>query len=168
MKWVMNIKVIFIEIDGVLNTERYIRIQSLKQGGIIDSEMQFNFDPIALNNLKEIVEKTNAYLIIFSNWKNYPESRLWKEFIKNMDGIGIKEKIFDVTPKLDTYKSGNVKYEEIKEWFRRNKDKEINKFLIIDDELEMGIYTDTNFIRCWSYSGLCDDIKKNILQFFET
>jgi hypothetical protein len=162
---VIKIKIIFIEIDGFLNTERYLRLQTLKHNGIMDSEMQFNFDPIALSNLKEIVEKTDAHLVIFSTWKNNPKSRLWKEFINNMKKIGIKDKIYGVTPKLDEYKSKNKKYEEIKEWLNQNRD--INDFLIVDDELEMGIYTNENFIRCWSYSGLCNDVKKKIIDFFK-
>lgn len=58
---------IFLDIDGVLNTERHAKYQ-VEQLGISWTIDQY-FDPISMRLLAEIVNKTNAYLIISSTWR---------------------------------------------------------------------------------------------------
>lgn len=48
-------KVIFLDIDGVLNTDRYLKILKKQNGGVSYYGMEFNFDPRAMRNLKEII-----------------------------------------------------------------------------------------------------------------
>ena len=155
----IKIKIIFLDIDGVLNTERYLRIQSRKCKGIIDSEMQFNFDPEATKNLCEIVDKTDSYIVVCSKWKNDKNSRLWVEFMNNMHSIKLGERILDSTS--NSY--NNLISKEIEEWFNNNVEKEIDNFVIISDKWNMGKYTDNNYVRCWEYSGITDDVKSKVI-----
>ena len=55
----MNI--IFLDIDGVLNT---IKTEELAPSGFIGVE------DILIENLKKIIEKTNAKIVLISTWKN--------------------------------------------------------------------------------------------------
>ncbi len=152
----------------MLNTERYLRIQKIKNNGISTYNMQFKFDPVALKNLKDIVEKTDAYIVLSSTWRINKEvedkSQLWNEFINNMKVEGLEKRVIGTTPVLmDNEKIVFQRCNEIKQWLTENTDKNIEKFVIIDDEWEMGEYTNTNFARCWSYSGLNNEVKEKVL-----
>lgn len=160
-------KILFLDIDGVLNTERYLRIQAQKLGYRDDFTMQYNFDPVALNNLKEIMEITNAKIVISSTWRinkdNSNNPKEWDELIRNLDTVGIKDRIIDITPTVTNSRGLNIRWMEIKQWLHENKNMDIEGFVIIDDEWDMGEYTNTNFIRCWSYSGLTDEVKQAVI-----
>ncbi|MBR6639623.1 MAG: hypothetical protein IKL35_04590, partial [Muribaculaceae bacterium] len=74
-------KYLFIDFDGVLNTENYTKF--LQTNGF-DSNDKFGtrFDPYALQNLKAIIEQTGAKIIISSSWKEYGVEflqELWQE-----------------------------------------------------------------------------------------
>jgi hypothetical protein len=163
-------KVIFLDIDGVLNTERYLRVQAQKCGYKDQATMQYNFDPVALDNLKEIIEVTNANIVISSTWRLQKDSseasREWKELIRNFDSIGVSSRIIGVTPTIKNTESLNARWMEIKQWLQDNTDINIEKFVIIDDEWDMGEYTKHSFARCWSYSGLTNEVKETVLSLF--
>ena len=56
-----KINVIFLDIDGVLNTPRFQMIQ-VKNCECDLYESQFNFDPICMNNLKRFLLLTCLYI----------------------------------------------------------------------------------------------------------
>lgn len=160
-------KVVFLDIDGVLNTERYLRIQAQKNEHMDQASMQYNFDPIALKNLKEIIEITNASIVISSTWRfkkdNIEDPKEWTELMRNLESIGINDKVIGVTPTTIKSEYLSVRWMEIKQWLLENKEKNVEKFVIIDDEWDMGEYTNVNFARCWSYSGLTNEVKHSVL-----
>ena len=61
-------KVIFLDIDGVLNTEKYYNY--LRDNGL-DTDDYFGnlFSPEAVENLQRIIETTNAQIVISSSWR---------------------------------------------------------------------------------------------------
>lgn len=138
-------KKLFLDIDGVLNTEKYLRMQAQRCGYKDKSTLQYNFDPIALGNLKQIIEATNANMVISSTWKlnkdNCDNSKEWTELVINLDSVGISDKIFGITPTICNTESFHVRWMEIKQWLQDNNDKDIENFVIIDDEWDMGEYT---------------------------
>ena len=68
----MNI--IFLDIDGVLNSHRKL-IEVYKKTHKPHSGYNYPFDEICLNNLKELVEKTNSKIVITSSWRKDEEGR---------------------------------------------------------------------------------------------
>lgn len=125
-------KVIFLDIEGVLNTkETYER--SYKIHGyttMIDLEI----DKFRLEYLKRIIEETNAKIVLSSSFRyffikeneqivptNFKGKKLYDTFIK----YGIE--IFDTTP--TTFGS---REEQIKTWLSNNED--VESFVIIDDD----------------------------------
>ena len=80
-------KVIFLDIDGVLNPKWWDRKKHIDiYGGA--------FDPKAVANLAQIIEKTGAEIVISSSWKELGLSELrnmWKE-------RKLPSKVIDVTP----------------------------------------------------------------------
>ena len=129
-------KVIFLDIDGVLNTKEFH--SKLKEDTPKD-EFGYAFDPDAVANLAHIIEETGAEIVISSSWKFYgvPKLRkMWK--IRNLPGT-----IIDITPNtisdemllnanLDEMELGVCRGNEIKEWLFRHQG-EVSNYVIIDD-----------------------------------
>ncbi len=118
-------KVIFLDIDGVLNTRLW--------GG------QSSFDRDAVANLTEIIARTEAVIVISSSWKCLELEeirRLWQD--NKLPG-----KVIDITPdsvsddvllntNLDDLDSFYIRGNEINEWLSLNKD-EVSHYVILDD-----------------------------------
>lgn len=114
--------VIFLDIDGVLNSDRYDRSRREDQG---------NIDETRLPLLKRIIEETGAVIVLSSSWRKHwekdPEAR--DAIGKELDGLfgsnGLA--IADKTPVLpDRDRAG-----EIRLWLARNGNPE--GFVILDD-----------------------------------
>ena len=129
-------KVIFLDIDGVLNTKEW-HCRMTKDTP--HDEFGFAFDPIAVSNLAHIIEETGAVIVISSSWKFHGVPKLRKMWeIRNLPGT-----ILDITPNtvsdemllnadLDEMELGVCRGNEIKEWLSRHKD-EVSNYVIIDD-----------------------------------
>lgn len=107
-------KVIFLDIDGVLNL--------IPQGR---DEFGDCFHPHLVENLRHVIERTGAAIVISSTWRMNGLSemkRMWE--MRDLPGI-----VIDVTPFLNTPRG-----EEIAEWLRENP---VTDYAIIDDDIDM-------------------------------
>ncbi len=114
-------KVIFLDIDGVLNSRLYDRARGERDGNIDESRLPL---------LKELVDKTNANIVLSSTWRFHWNANgaqtdeegiaLVKTFLK----YGIT--IYDKTPYIDHNRTA-----EITAWLELNPD--VERFVIIDD-----------------------------------
>lgn len=64
----MSLKVIFLDFDGVLNTEQFQARLATEGRPAIDAWGPL-FDPCAVSNLRKIIEATDAGIIISSSWR---------------------------------------------------------------------------------------------------
>ena len=123
-------RIIFLDIDGVLNTKFwYAQGKRDKYGNV--------FDPNAVDNLAKIIEETGADIVISSSWKIMGISMLqgmWKD--RDLPG-----KIIDVTPDimcdelLMSEEDINYLYNrgsEIKGWLLQHKDENIQYVILYD------------------------------------
>ena len=129
-------KVIFLDIDGVLNTKEW---HSRMIKDTPHDEFGFAFDPIAVSNLAHIIEETGAVIVISSSWKFHGVTKLRKMWeIRRLPGT-----ILDITPNtvsdeillnanLDEMELGVCRGNEIKEWLSQHKG-EVSNYMIIDD-----------------------------------
>lgn len=114
---------IFLDVDGVLNNKNHYKKQHEKYGGrFFCQNMPFN--PKSLENLKWLINKTDAQIVLDSSWrKSAPcmtvlEARLAEYGLKIYDKTG------------DMGSRGN----EIIDWlFAHTTDNDT--FVIIDDEM---------------------------------
>ncbi len=72
--WFMR-KIIFLDIDGVLNTRDW-HCRMTKD--TTHDEFGFAFDPITVSNLANIIDETGAVIVISSSWKFYGVAKLRK------------------------------------------------------------------------------------------
>lgn len=86
-------KLIFLDIDGVLNTANYQTWRQLLGKDISDLHGHL-FSPSAVRNLQRLIKWTNAKIILSSSWRLDGLDvmrRMWKE--RKMPG-----EIYDITP----------------------------------------------------------------------
>ena len=122
-------KVIFIDIDGVLNSEINQDL-NFKQGRWFSHNLIL--DPEAMLCLKEIIDQTGAELILSSTWR-YPDedgSFASKEnFINQLSSYDLS--LSGETPQLPEYDRAA----EISEYLDEHMD--IGHFVVIDDDIDL-------------------------------
>ena len=123
------------------------------------------FDPLAIEQLNLLTDKTNAKIVISSTWRM---GRTIDELKKLFEEVGIKGEIIGITPHLtfnDGY--GVERGNEIKRWIDLNcirwwdkifdeKEKNITleSYVILDDDPDMLLEQKDNFVRTSWRDGL--------------
>ena len=129
-------KVIFLDIDGVLNTKWwYTQMDRYTP----KDKYGYAFDPNAVANLKRIIDETGADIVISSSWKSFGLSELeemWQD-------RALPGKLIGITPNsvsdemllnadLDHMELFSIRGMEIKEWLSKH-GKKVSHYVIIDD-----------------------------------
>jgi hypothetical protein len=113
-------KVIFLDFDGVLNSNPYLVAQT---GGRICADSRA-INPKAVQNLNVIINKTNALVVISSSWRHFFSLSEIKRILVDR-GFCFASNILDKTPSLSTREN------EIQAWLREHP--EVTNFVILDD-----------------------------------
>jgi len=134
-------KVIFLDIDGVLaTTSCYGKGTNNKWGA-------YMFDQKAVIYLNYIISETGAEIILSSDWRNnYTLHEMREIFCHN----GVLKGPIGFTPSLKTYTGDNLeggRADEIKKWLQDNAWKDDTKWVAIDD-LNMDEWLFPNFVHC--------------------
>ena len=139
-------KVIFLDIDGVLNNQNHI----LKLFNLLGREQYFTilsalhgqlFDYGSCLLLQELIIKLDLKVILSSTWRYNVNS---KDLIKKYAGI----EILDSTPIL----SSGIRGEEIQQYLDNHK--EIINYVILDDDSDMLESQMKHFVKIDSKVGL--------------
>ncbi len=120
-----NNKIIFLDIDGVLN----VNFPSHDEYGR-------SFHPHFVENLRYIIKKTQAKIVISSTWR-FSGLVIMKEMWEKRQLPG---EVIDITPHIDICKRG----EEIEYWLKNN---EVDSYVIVDDDNDMLESQQENFIK---------------------
>lgn len=116
-------KYIFLDFDGVLNTEQF-QAELAIEGKPCKDIYGPLFDPRAIKQLSYIIKMTGAKIVITSSWRFIHSlnvlQQMWIE--RGLPG--------DVYSILTTESSSKSRGEEIIDWLQKND----NRFVIIDDE----------------------------------
>ena len=140
-------KIIFLDFDGVLNTEHYQDLLQY-QGKPWQDEYGAFFDPKAVKQLKRIIDATDADIVVESSWKYLgldAMKELWK--VRNLPGT-----IIDITPSL----LGKNKGVEIASWLSKYAKQDI-RYVIIDDEYVILDSQLPHFILTNPYEGITEE-----------
>lgn len=124
------IKIIFLDIDGVLNSKQYKRKIGSK---FVDP--QYQIDPLVVKRLNDIIATTNAKIVISSTWRLsfICAANALQKMQDCFADYGIND-IVDCTPQIlasDGTPLISFRGDEIKEWLKRNKD--VSSFVVLDD-----------------------------------
>lgn len=118
-------KILFLDIDGVLNSREYDRKRNWNE--------QTDIDETRLPLVKEIIDKTGAKIVLISTWRSH-----WNRDVNlcDEDGMYINRlfskyglDIYDKTPDLGLL---SKRKDEVKAWLAEYKS-DIEGFVILDD-----------------------------------
>jgi len=148
-------KIIFLDIDGVLNSEIWFSKTAHLKG---DSVF---FDPRSIKVLNHITDETGAKIVVSSSWRNGRSVSALQELLSLM---GVTGEIIGKTPRLqftglEGYDYSIPRGNEIKAWLETNKDvlsvkMSKVKYLILDDDTDMLYWQREKFIQVDPYCGL--------------
>ncbi len=139
-------KVIFIDFDGVLNTEKYVR--SCAEYGLI-------IDRSKMALLRQITAATDAKIVLSTSWREH-----WDEEPKNCDNIGIEINnifeqyglhIFGKTPILNSCRE-----DEIADWLEINT--QVTNFVVLDDRFLDSELIRGHFVKTSGYAKGLDEL----------
>lgn len=163
-------KFIFLDIDGVLNSENWFKEHSADikaSSGFLHRGMS-ELDPAALTRLRKIVNETGAHLVLSSSWRYlHPLHEIESMFA----GLGFSNLMFyDYTPRS---KDNRRRGEEIAEWIQKFKETTTNlelQYVILDDDSDMLFEQKPFFVHTSWATGLTDmdvEIALNMFDFQE-
>jgi hypothetical protein len=146
------VNVLFLDFDGVLNSEKYIR--GCDGYGVV-------IDPTRMVLLKQIVDATGAKIVLTTSWREH-----WSNCSAQRDDTGAlidrifathNLQIFDKTPELHARRET-----EIKSWLDNHTD--VANFVVLDDMLLSADFLDGHFVKTSNYFGGLDetDVRKAI------
>jgi hypothetical protein len=157
-------KIIFLDFDGVLNTQ-YYQEQLQSHSKKWQDEYGALFDPNAVKQLKRIIDATNADIVVESSWKYHgldAMKELWE--VRNLPG-----RIIDITPSTisDEYllpsdlenihpSMLHCKGIEISSWLSKYETQDI-RYVIIDDEFVILNSQLSHFILTNPYEGITEE-----------
>lgn len=124
-------KIIFLDIDGVLNSLEYFdQLKNADQSKKIEKYQELDVEKVRL--LAEITANTGAEIVLSSTWRDIGRKEgkrdhpMYQYLVDTLAEFGLK--IIDHTPYLDYDRP-----REIKEWLNRQEDKDIH-FVSLDDD----------------------------------
>ncbi|WP_134701827.1 HAD domain-containing protein [Ammoniphilus sp. YIM 78166] len=143
-------KVIFLDIDGVMITGTHLKPSHAYNG--------YEFAPVAVENLKEIIEQTGAAIVVSSTWRTGGFAFLQNMFHSN----GIAKGLVGQTPVIHYASRG----QEIQQYIEESKwdpTLKVDRFIILDDNDDMG-HLRSYLVRTHWRTGLDEEAKEQAIQ----
>ncbi len=139
-------KIIFLDIDGVLNCDRYLIKHNCRGIGI---------DPEKMMLIADIVRASGAKIVLTTSWRSH-----WSEKPEECDAMGREINEAFAAHGLSVYgKTPHLYYnreQEIISWLDDNP--EATQFVIIDDMWLQDDILDAHIVRTSGFrGGLCED-----------
>jgi hypothetical protein len=174
-----ELKVIFLDIDGVMNSrDREIAKSEalITKYGSQDKipfweEIQLdNPDEFHVKWLNHITDITNAQIVISSTWRDEAQNLMWNRF---MATLGVRGRIIGCTPRLQT-----IRGLEIDTWIKCYNDNHANpvdgyrwegiltSFVILDDDGDMAPHMD-RWVWCDNKAGLTEYEAETAIKILE-
>lgn len=133
-------KILFLDLDGVIVTRASLKIHS----GLFAP-----FDPVCVERLNRITDATGAHIVVSSTWRLFFEFDELCELFKN---YGVTGKVYGRTPDLRY----TAREEEIKAYL--SKHPEVRQFAVVDDDRDVvsnAVFTETVYgLQDWHVEEL--------------
>ena len=158
----MLVNYIFLDIDGVLSTFRFIDYQ-VKNHECAHEDADLNFDPICMKNLKLLMSyMNNPKICISSSWRN--SNTGLKDIELNLELYNIIfDKLYE-TPDL----SKSSRADEIHKFITDNYiDIRLSNIIILDDEDIIGHDLEKFHIKCDDYNGFNKECLKKAAELID-
>ena len=174
-------KVIFLDIDGVLNSQDWYvyRRDNVAMDSIQSQYPFYEFDPRAVERLNRIVAETGAKIVVSSSWRS---GETVESLQKLLDSVGFKGEVIGLTPHLwcqkpyedmdgyrvprgceiDWWLDNHGDFQRIN-WSKEEQIKyvqsaKVKNYIILDDDSDMLYNQREHFIRTPHDHGLTDEL----------
>jgi hypothetical protein len=134
--------VVFLDMDGVLNSVEWFRSQECldaDKGIAPDPHTDYwwtrMIDPAAVERLNQIVEATEAKVVISSSWRYHNDPPTMQRYL---DARGFRGEVIGRTPLAHQLPEGirdmgGIRGQEIQTWLVKNVPLMVDGFVILDD-----------------------------------
>lgn len=145
-------KILFLDVDGVMNSEETLRRKAHNFQGVV------GIDPYLALLVNRIVESTSCEVVLSSSWRGSEEGHRYIE-------TAIGANLSDITPRCCT----GIRGVEIYKWiiehipYDDRKDKEKFRYAILDDDSDMLLWQKDDFFQTSFKIGITEEISKNII-----
>lgn len=120
-------RILFLDIDGVLNSTRTIIAHNGQCGGAVDNFAQY-LDPIAIKLLRSLSDQSVTFVL----------SSTWRHRIRNKEDLETFSKELGIPIHSTTPTCSGERGLEIQRWFvERDFDPERVRYVIVDDDDDM-------------------------------
>lgn len=143
-------RLIFLDIDGVLNSQLYFAFSK-----DLRTNMDDQIDPIAVGFLNKLCAETGAKVVVSSTWRL---NRTIQQLQTLLEGRGFTGKVIDKTPSF--HDGHTVRGNEIKAWLQANEKLigcaawDYHDYVILDDDSDMLYEQREHLILTDAYVGL--------------
>ncbi len=135
-------KIIFLDIDGVLNSRDWFSTDTYKVAaeGLSSAELMLirhdlHIDPIAVSLLNDLVDKSGADIVLSSTWRQKYDPEAMTSMLA---GRGFKFKVVDRTPALfGKFNSSRIPRGKEIAAYLRSLQEQPEAFVILDDNDDM-------------------------------
>lgn len=150
--------VLFLDIDGVLNSHQWFEKRIKSHGDEDDTRRQHDLSmlcPDLVGYLNDFLNECPCKVILSSTWRRNTHIDEMTELLKLK---GFDHKIEGATPIHNDRWS--LRGNEIREWIRTHvdNDAEFNRYVIFDDDSDMLLWQKDNFFKIDSFTGLTPSI----------
>lgn len=145
-----KIKVLFLDMDGVVNSA-----ENQKQGLF---KTDFPVDPYMAFLVGKIVLDTNCKVVLSSSWRHSRDNveKINKQMVELLDTTGYEPYDDTRPPGIENCQRGR----EIKAWL--DKHPEVEKYAILDDENDMLPEQQPNFFKTSWQTGITKEIAEAV------
>lgn len=135
-------KVLFLDIDGVVNSRR----SWVRQGQLS------GIDPELADQVRRIIAETGCEVVLSSTWRCWPDSLARVR-------AGVTPDLYGTTPVLDGYRG-----QEVKQWLADHP--EVTRYAILDDNTDFDP-DQPLFQTSWEV-GLTSEIADAVIEYLNT
>lgn len=153
-------KIIFLDFDGVLCNHESIHAGYGKRTSPEQDPYGAHSDCVA--QLNRIIAETGAMIVVSSTWRRVKNPRV--AMAETLKRWGVSGTVIDVTP----YGGDCIRGDEIKYWLDHYTRHEIESFVILDDDSDMGQLRH-RLVKCSNVLGLTEadaDLAISMLKAF--
>lgn len=155
----MSDSIVFLDFDGVIVT-----FASCCAANDVDEDMIL---PVLVRRVQEICDRTGAKVVISSSWRLMADN-----CIKYLRNKGLVAEVIGTTPQCNSYyphtggSASAPRGAEILTWLWSAKmcGRNIQNYVILDDEIDAGFGHDGHFVQCSLAEGLTSEKMENAIE----
>ena len=150
-------KILFLDFDGVMVTDRY-QAQLTATNSPLRDDYGAKFDPVCVENLRQIIDATDAGIVVISTWK----IEMGLDGIQKMwNARQLPGKVIGVTPDIDPIHRGD----EVQAWLDANPG--AVRYAIIDDTPFLDFFNEEQLPHLFKVDeriGLDEETVKRVIE----